>query len=292
MSGGPRSAGRGIKARYGAVDGQEVDALAAGSRTEQVNAPVGVYVDFENLVCGADRGLPGRVNPVPYAAITRLCRDYGNAVIRRAYADWANPQFGRYQEDLAMNGVDLIQVVRFGAARKNAADIRMAVDAMETLITHPEVSVFVLVAGDGDYTPLVQRLREFGKHVVGVGTEANASPRLVSVCSEYKYWGTLVAQVQPEPGDHLADEFDITTAENLLVTVMEQSTVSAPTAGWVKNRMISLDPAFDERNYGCRSFRDFLGRMTHRVTVVGTSGSDITLALSESPDSADQAERR
>lgn len=56
----------------------------------------------------------------------------------------------------------------------------------ETLITHPEVSVFVLVAGDGDYTPLMQRLREFGKHVVGVGTEANASPRLVSVCSEYK----------------------------------------------------------------------------------------------------------
>lgn len=275
----------------GAVDGQKVEALRAGSRTEQVNAPVGVYVDFENLVCGAGRGLPGRANPVPYAAITRLCRDYGNAVIRRAYADWANPQFGRYQQDLAMNGVDLIQVARFGSARKNAADIRMAVDAMETLITHPGVSVFVLVAGDGDYSPLVQRLREFGKHVVGVGTEANASPRLVSVCSEYKYWGTLVVQVEPEPGDHVADEFDITTAANLLVTVMEQSTVSAPTAGWVKNRMISLDPAFDERNYGCRSFRDFLGRLTHRVTVVGTSGSDITLALTEGPDSVDRAER-
>jgi len=240
---------------------------------------VGVYIDFENLVGGAGRGLPGRVNPVPYEAITLLCRDYGNAVIRRAYADWANPQFGRYQQDLAMNGVDLIQVVRFGAVRKNAADIRMAVDAMETLITHPEVSVFVLVAGDGDYTPLVQRLREFGKHVVGVGTEANASPRLVSVCSEYKYWGTLVAQVEPGPGDDLATEFDIAAAEALLVTVMEQSTVASPTAGWVKTKMISLDPAFDERNYGCRSFRDFLARLAHRVTAVGTSGGDITLGL-------------
>jgi hypothetical protein len=69
-----------------------VDAIAAGNRAELVvNASVGVYVDFENLVCGAGRGLPGRANPVPYAAITRLCRDYGNAVIRRAYADWANP---------------------------------------------------------------------------------------------------------------------------------------------------------------------------------------------------------
>ncbi|MBB4966520.1 NYN domain-containing protein [Saccharothrix violaceirubra] len=240
---------------------------------------VGVYVDFENLVCGAGR----RVDPVPYAAITRLCRDYGNAVIRRAYADWANPQFGRHQEDLAMNGVDLIQVVRFGAVRKNAADIRMAVDAMETLITHPEVGVFVLVAGDGDYTPLVQRLREFGKHVVGVGTEANASPRLVSVCSEYKYWGTLVAQVAPDSADDPTAEFDIESAEALLVTAMEQAAVSTPTAGWVKSKMTTLDPAFDERNYGCRSFRDFLGRLGHRVAAVGTSGGDITLMLTDPP---------
>ncbi len=253
-------------------------------------ASVGVYVDFENLVCGAGRGLPGRTNPVPYEAITRLCRDYGNAVIRRAYADWANQQFGRYQQDLAMNGVDLVQVVRFGAARKNAADIRMAVDAMETLITHPEVSVFVLVAGDGDYTPLVQRLREFGKHVVGVGTEANASPRLVSVCSEYKYWGTLVAQVEPEPGDHLADEFDIVSAEKLLFKAMEQSAVATPTAGWVKNKMISLDPSFDERNYGCRSFRDFLARLAHRVAVASTSGGDITLTVADSAVRVDQSE--
>jgi hypothetical protein len=92
--------GDGIKSRYGAVDVQVVEALAAGGRVEQVNVSVGVYVDFENLVCGAGRGLPGRANPVPYEAITRLCRDYGNAVIRRAYADWASPQFGRYQQDL------------------------------------------------------------------------------------------------------------------------------------------------------------------------------------------------
>ena len=61
---------------------------------------------------------------------------------------------------------------------------------------HPEISVFILVSGDGDYSPLVQRLREFGKWV-GVGTEANASRKLVAVCSEYKYWGTRVAEVEP-----------------------------------------------------------------------------------------------
>lgn len=110
---------------------------------------------------------------VPHAALDQLCGERGNAAVRRAYADWARPTFGKYQEDLALNGVDLIQVTRFGAVQKNAADIRMAVDAMETLITHPEITVHILVAGDGDYSPLVQRLREFGKVVIGVGTEAS-----------------------------------------------------------------------------------------------------------------------
>src|ERR1700748_305160 len=138
------------------------------------SAQVAVFVDFENLVLGAVKELPGQANPAPYEALTRppgaaggplprLCRGYGNASVRRAYADWANPLFGGHQEDLAMNGVDLIQVARVGIQNKNAADIRMAVDAMETLIVHPEVSVFILVSGDGDYSPLVQRLREFGK---------------------------------------------------------------------------------------------------------------------------------
>lgn len=153
-----------------------------------------MYVAFEKLVRGAGRGRPRRANPVPYEAITRLCRDYGNAVLRRAYANWATPQFGRYQQDLAMNGVDLIQLARFGAAQKNAADIRITVDATETLIIHPEINVFVLVSGDGDYTPLVQRLREYGKHVVGVGTESNANP------PGFSLFGVQVLECSRRPG--------------------------------------------------------------------------------------------
>ena len=131
------------------------------------SAQVAVFVDFENLVLGAVKELPDQANPAPYEALTRLCRGYGNASVRRAYADWANTLFGSHQDDLAMNGVDLIQVARVGIQNKNAADIRMAVDAMETLIVHPEISVFVLVSGDGDYSPLVQRLQ--GVRQVGGG---------------------------------------------------------------------------------------------------------------------------
>jgi hypothetical protein len=180
-----------------------------------------------------------------------------------------------------MNGVDLIQVARVGIQNKNAADIRMAVDAMETLIVHPEVSVFILVSGDGDYSPLVQRLREFGKWVVGVGTEANASRKLVSVTSEYKYWGTLVAEVEPEARPTAA--FDLTEAERLLVRAFEESNSETLTAGGLKSKMLALDPAFDEHNYGARSFRAFLALLPKRVQIAATSGPDITIKLVESP---------
>ncbi|WP_092558051.1 NYN domain-containing protein [Actinoplanes derwentensis] len=247
-------------------------------------ARVAVFLDFENLVCGAGKGLPGQSDPIPAAALTLLCRGfYGNASIRKAYADWANSGFGRYQPALANNGVDLVQIAHQGISGKNAADIRMAVDAMEVLITHPDVDVFILVTGDSDYSPLVHRLREFGKHVVGVGTQANASQRLVSVCSEYKYWGTIVAEVEPAARPAVSAAFDIAAAEALLVRAFEQIGIATPTAGTVKNKMLVLDPSFDQANYGCRTFRDFLTRLPHRVATAGRSGSDITIRLITTP---------
>jgi hypothetical protein len=179
--------------------------------------------------------------------------------------------------------VDLIQVARVGFQNKNAADIRMAVDAMETLIVHPEISVFVLVSGDGDYSPLVQRLREFGKWVVGVGTEANASRKLVSVCSEYKYWGTLVAEVEPDVRPSVNAAFDIAQGEQLLVRAFEESNAETLTAGGLKSKMLALDAAFDEHNYGCRSFRAFLALLPHRVQIVETDGPDIVVKLVQEP---------
>lgn len=239
---------------------------------------VAVFIDFENLVIGAEETLPGHANPVPYEALELLCRDYGNAAVRRAYADWSKPQFGKYQEDLGLNGVDLIQVKRFGFQQKNAADIRMAVDAMETLMVHDDIEVFVLVAGDGDYSPLVQRLREFGKTVVGVGTEASASQRLVAVCSEYKYWATMVAAVDPRARAAVAAEFDLEGAKPLLRTALRESNVMPAVAAWLKKRMRTLDPSFDERNYGFNSFREFL-EATDDVVSVERGEQDLLVSL-------------
>jgi len=241
---------------------------------------VAVFIDLENLALGAGEDLPGQADPIPYKALELLCRDYGNTSIRRAYADWSRPEFGRYQNSMAQNGITLIQVTRFGAQQKNAADILMAVDAMEVLITHPDVGTFLLVAGDGDYSPLVQRLREWGKRVVGVGTKASASSRLVAVCSEYKYWGTIVAAVNPAVRAEVGANFDIDDAKQLVVAAMEESPNASATGSWLKSKMLALDPAFDERNYGSKSFRVLLSRLPDVVEVTKSrSSSDIQVSL-------------
>jgi uncharacterized LabA/DUF88 family protein len=241
---------------------------------------VAVFIDVENLALGAGENLPGQADPLPFKALELLVRDYGNATIRRAYADWSRPEFAKHQDKLALNGITLIQVTRFGAQQKNAADILMAVDAMEVLITHPEVGTFMLVAGDGDYSPLVQRLREFGKRVVGVGTRASASSRLVAVCSEYKYWGTIVAAVHPELQAQVGAHFDIADAARLVVAAMEESPEASATGSWLKNKMLALDPSFDERNYGSKSFRTLLTQLPDVVEVSkDRSSSDMRISL-------------
>src|SRR5258708_10579637 len=216
----------------------------AGAAGTSLGDQVAVFIDLENLALGAGEDLPGQAEPIPYKAPQLLCRDYGNTTIRRAYADWSRPEFGRYQNNLAQNGSTLIQVTRLGAQQKNGADILMAVDAMEVLITHPDVGTFMLVAGDGDYSPLVQRLREFGKRVVGVGTKASASARLVAVCSEYKYWGTIVAAVNPEVSADVGAKFDIADVERLVVAALEESPDASATGSWLKSQMLAPDPAF------------------------------------------------
>jgi len=249
---------------------------AEGSAAELV----AVFIDLENLALGAGESMPGQADPIPYKALELLCRDYGNTSIRRAYADWSRPEFAKHQHNLAQNGITLIQVTRFGAQQKNAADILMAVDAMEVLITHPDVGTFMLVAGDGDYSPLVQRLREFGKYVVGVGTKASASARLVAVCSEYQYWGTIVAAVNPAVRAEVGAKFDIADAERLVVEAMEESPDATATGSWLKSKMMALDPAFDERNYGSKSFRALLSRLPGLIEVKkDRSSSDMRVSL-------------
>nr|WP_246481263.1 NYN domain-containing protein [Amycolatopsis umgeniensis] len=149
----------------------------------------------------------------------------------------------------------------------------------------------LLVAGDSDYSPLVQRLREFCKYVVVVGTEASASPRLVSVCSEYKCWGTLVAAVERSAQPAGRASFDIQDGERLQVQASTTGMAMLRPGVWLKHKMLHLDPLFDGRKYGGRSFKEFLGRRMHAVTVQAGGGPGnlrVRLIMPEHPDTKTQ----
>lgn len=255
---------------------------------DESSGAVAVFLDFENLVLGAGGNALG-TNAIPSSALRWLCRGFGNASVRRAYADWRDTRFGQYEQALAESGIDLVQLGRFSpGSHKNAADIRLAVDAMETLIAHADIGVFVLVTGDSDFTPLVQKLREFGKHVIGIGTnEATTSVRLVSVCSEYKFWETVLRQAEPNApvvaGSAKAQGStkSVDKAKQLLAEAVSQITTDTPTASAIKTKMLALDPMFDENRYGYTNFREFLAKVGG-AKIVGRSGGDITVSVSVS----------
>ncbi len=145
-----------------------------------------LYLDFENVAIGArDLGYVFDTLPLLDALAER-----GKTVVRRAYADWN--LFAEYRRGLVDTNIELTEIPqRNDAVRKNAADILMAVDAMELAFTRDFISTFVIVSGDSDFTPLVTRLRELNKKVIGVGLKGSTSKMLPPACDEFIFYDRL-----------------------------------------------------------------------------------------------------
>lgn len=156
---------------------------------------IALFIDYENLAISAREHLGGmsfELRPVADALAER-----GRVVVRRAYADWS--YFDEDRRMLTRSHVELIDMPqRLGASRKNAADIKMVVDALEVAFERSYISTFVLCTGDSDFTPLVHKLRELNKRVIGVGVEKSTSALLPPACDEFLYYDRLEGvEVQP-----------------------------------------------------------------------------------------------
>lgn len=147
-----------------------------------------VFIDYENLALGAREHLGATTfdfQPIADALAAR-----GRVVVRRAYADWS--YFDEDRRNLTRQQVDLIEMPqRMGASRKNAADIKMVVDAIEMAFERDYISTFVMCTGDSDFSPLVHKLRELNKRVIGVGVEKSTSRLLPSACDEFLFYDRL-----------------------------------------------------------------------------------------------------
>lgn len=157
---------------------------------------IALFLDYENLALGARDHLGGMsfdLRPIADALAER-----GRVVVRRAYADWS--YFDEDRRMLTRSHVELIEMPqRMGMVRKNAADIKMAVDAVELAFERAYISTFVICTGDSDFTPLVHKLRELNKRVIGVGVRNSTSAMLPPACDEFIYYDNLEGIDVPAP---------------------------------------------------------------------------------------------
>jgi len=149
---------------------------------------IALFLDYENLAIGARDKLGGlRFDMKPLA---EALAERGRVVVRKAYADWS--MFSEDRRMLTRNHVELIEIPqRMGMVRKNSADIKMAVDAMELCFERDYLTTFVICTGDSDFTPLVHKLRELNKRVIGVGVKASTSALLPPACDEFIFYEML-----------------------------------------------------------------------------------------------------
>ena len=148
---------------------------------------IALFLDYENLAIGA-RDLTG--GALDFRPIADALAERGRVVVRRAYADWS--YFEEDRRMLTRHQVELIEIPqRMGAVRKNAADIKMAVDAIELSFERDYITTFVLGTGDSDFTPLVHKLRELNKRVIGIGVEATTSAQLPAACDQVLFYVRL-----------------------------------------------------------------------------------------------------
>lgn len=155
---------------------------------------IALFLDYENLALGARDHLGGGFELKP---ITDALAERGRVVVRRAYADWS--YFDEDRRMLTRSQVELIEMTqRMGVSRKNAADIKMAVDAIEMAFSREYISTFVICTGDVDFTPLVLKLRELDKRVIGFGVRDSTSKMLPPACDEFLYYDNLEG-VEPHP---------------------------------------------------------------------------------------------
>jgi uncharacterized protein (TIGR00288 family) len=236
---------------------------------------IAVFVDFENLAIGA-RDMRGQESFRIEVVLRRLL-EKGRIVYKRAYCDWT-----RYREatkELHQQGVELIDVPHTGMSGKNSADIHMVVDALELCHAKQHIDVFALLTGDSDFSPLVAKLKENDKRVMGIGVKSSSSKLLIQSCDEFIYYDDLVrvkAQVAAKPAPkataaHATAAGKETKAEKdegdkkadamayLVETVTSLAEdYEAPWGSMVKQTLKRVHPGFTETYHGYRDFAELL----------------------------------
>ncbi len=226
----------------------------ANQLNQMMNNQTAVFIDFENVALWAEQEfIDFELTP-----LMEYLQSRGPVVIKRVYGDWS--RFSHYREELMNNSVDLIQIYSVRAG-KNRADIRMALDAMETAITRPQIQTFVIVSGDSDFGPLVTKLREYSRYTLGIGPRDVTHPLLIKACDEFIYLEAVLGEMHDIHELHQATATDNETARGLLARALQihsQRGELPVLAAKLKQTMLLMESAFNEANFGYSQFKNWL----------------------------------
>ena len=229
-----------------------------------------VFVDLENLAMGFQNQ---RKTKFDIQKVLERLVEKGKLIVKKAYADWSRYQ--AYTAPFHEAAIELIEIPRRSQTGKNSADIRLVVDAMDLAWSKPHVDTFVIVSGDSDFSPLVSKLKENGKHVIGLGMKGSTSELLRDNCDEFIYYEDLERQEQDDQQLLTTNLYtDMPERKREVYTLLVEACNALRRenheilyASMIKDTMKRKKPSFDESYYGYRSFTHLLEEADNVGTV-------------------------
>ena len=214
-----------------------------------------VFIDFENLALG----FQGRRDKFEIERVLERLVEKGKIIAKKAYADWN--RFKEYTAPLHEAAIELVEIPRRSQTGKNSADIRLCVDAMDLAYSKEHIDTFVIVSGDSDFSPLVSKLKENGKHVIGLGMEESTARLLRDNCDEFIYYEdlgkttTLAPDIPADLPEAKQKAFAL-LLESLLALRRENKEILW--SSMIKDTMKRKRPQFNEAYHGYRTFSELL----------------------------------
>jgi uncharacterized protein (TIGR00288 family) len=244
-----------------------------------------VFCDFENVALGVREAKYERFD---ISKVLERLLVKGSIVVKKAYCDWE--RYKEFKAPMHQASFELIEIPHVRMSGKNSADIRMVVDALDLCYTKSHVDTFVIVSGDSDFSPLVSKLRENAKTVIGVGVKKSTSDLLIANCDEFIYYDDLVREVpkrqaakkaEGKPAAKPAEKdkdrerdnaggagkrqeaYDL-VLETIDDLVDERGLEETLWGSMVKQAIKRRKPGFSESYYGYRSFNQLLEELEER----------------------------
>ena len=214
-----------------------------------------IFIDFENIVLG----LRGTRKKFDIVKVLDRMLEKGKVTVKKAYADWG--RFRDYKTAFHESAIELIEIPNRSRTGKNSADIRMVVDAMDLSYSKTHIETFVIVSGDSDFSPLVSKLKENGRTVIGVGMKDSTSELLRDNCDEFIYIEDIERAPLAQPAIPDAVPAERRPAMQQLIDsilALKRNNKETLYSSMIKDTIKRMRPQFDESFYGYHSFSDLL----------------------------------